>query len=50
MIPKETTDAYKNAFDPEIVVIKGLSHSLDDASEKQIIDYHQVLFNWLKDV
>ena len=46
-IPRETTDAYANAFSPEIVLIKGITHSLDNATEKQITDYNQKIFEWL---
>ena len=47
-IPKQTTDAYANAFKPEVYLAKGMSHSLDDASEQQIEVYNQKLFDWLK--
>ncbi len=49
MIPKETTDAYAHAFDPKLVTIEGLSHSLDDATDEQISEYYKVLYDWLKD-
>ena len=46
-IPKETTDAYANAFNPDTIVIKDATHSLDNFSQKQIQDYNQQIFDWL---
>lgn len=47
-IPKQTTDAYVNAFHPEIYLAKGLPHSLDQAGQPQIDDYNQYVLDWLK--
>src|SRR3990167_3116853 len=46
-IPKETTDAFANAFKPDVILVKGITHSLDDATPKQIDDYDQNIFDWL---
>lgn len=46
-IPKEMTDAYVHAFNPEIVV-HDVTHSLDDATEEEIDDYEETVLNWLK--
>lgn len=46
-IPRETTDAYANAFKPEVILVKGVSHSLDNVTEQQVADYNQRIFNWL---
>lgn len=46
-IPKETTDAYENAFKPETLLVKGVSHSLDNVTEQQVADYNQKIFDWL---
>lgn len=46
-IPKETTDAYANAFKPETILVKGVTQSLDNVSEQQVADYNQKIFNWL---
>jgi pimeloyl-ACP methyl ester carboxylesterase len=46
-IPKETTDAYANAFHPGLIV-EDVTHSLDNATEQQIADYNQKIFNWIK--
>jgi uncharacterized protein len=46
-IPKETTDAYANAFKPKVIVVEGASHSLDTFDPQQINDYNQKIFGWL---
>ncbi len=46
-IPRETTDAYANAFKPEVVLVKGVTHSLDNVTEQQAADYNQTIFDWL---
>lgn len=46
-IPKETTDAYANAFKPEVILVKGVTHSLDNVTEQQVADYNQRVFDWL---
>lgn len=47
LVPKETTDAYANAFKPEVIVAKGVTHSLDNASPEEIDEYNQKIFDWL---
>lgn len=47
-IPKETTDAYANAFHPDLIV-EDVTHSLDQATERQIAEYNQKIIDWLKD-
>lgn len=47
-IIKEMTDAYARAFKPEILVAKGVPHSLDNATAQQIANYNQSIFAWLK--
>ncbi len=46
-IPRETTDAYANAFKPEVIPVKGVTHSLDNATEEKVADYNQKIFEWL---
>ncbi len=46
-IPKETTDAYANAFKPETILVEGVTHSLDNVTEQQVADYNQKIFDWL---
>jgi esterase/lipase len=45
-IPKETTDAYANAFKQEVVLVKGITHSLDNVTTQQVDEYNQTIFNW----
>lgn len=45
-IPKETTDAYANAFSPEVILVKGVTHSLDNVTEQQVDEYNQQIFDW----
>lgn len=45
-IPKETTDAYANAFQPEVIV-EDVTHSLDQATKQQIDNYNQKILDWL---
>lgn len=47
-IPKETTDAYANAFKSEVILVKGVTHSLDNVTEQQVNAYNQRIFDWLK--
>lgn len=47
-IPKETTDAYANAFKPEVILVQGVTHSLDNVTQQQVDDYNQRIFDWLK--
>lgn len=46
-IPKETTDAYANAFHPEVIVVEGVTHSLDNVTQQQVADYNQRIIDWL---
>lgn len=46
-IPRETTDAYANAFHPEVIFVEGVTHSLDNATPGQIEDYNQQIADWL---
>lgn len=46
-IPKETTDAYAKALKPTVTLAESLTHSLDDATEQQINEYNQQIFDWL---
>lgn len=46
-IPTETTDAYANAFDADVIVEKDITHSLDDATPAQIKTYFQDIEGWL---
>jgi uncharacterized protein len=46
LIPKETTDAYERAFEPEVILVKGVTHSLDNATQQQVDDYNQQIFDW----
>jgi pimeloyl-ACP methyl ester carboxylesterase len=46
-IPKETTDAYANAFEPEVFLVEGVTHSLDNVTPQQVDDYNQKIFDWL---
>lgn len=45
-VPKETTDAYANAFNPEIFIVD-VTHSFDDATQEQIDNYNQHVYDWL---
>lgn len=47
-IPKETTDAYANAFKPEVILVEGVTHSLDNVTPQQVDDYNQKIFDCLK--
>jgi uncharacterized protein len=47
-IPKETTDAYANAFKPEVICVEGVTHSLDNVTQEQVDNYNQQIYDWLK--
>jgi pimeloyl-ACP methyl ester carboxylesterase len=47
LVPKETTDAYADAFKPTVIV-EPVGHSLDQVTEKQVSDYNQAIVDWLK--
>lgn len=47
LIPKETTDAYANALDSEVILVKGVTHSLDNVTEQQVDEYNQKIIDWL---
>ena len=46
-IPKETSDAYRDAFGAKEVVEVGITHSLDDATQEQIDKYFEDIYLWL---
>lgn len=46
-IPRQTTDAYANAFKPEVILVEGITHSLDNVTQHQIDSYNQKVFDWL---
>ena len=48
-IPKETTDAYANAFKPETIEFD-ITHSLDQATDKQVKEYNQKVKDWLRKI
>lgn len=48
-IPKETTDAYANAFKPKVILVKGVTHSLDNVTQQQVDDYNKKVFDWLSE-
>lgn len=45
-VPKETTDAYANAFKPEILRAN-VTHSLDDSSQEEINAYNDSIQEWI---
>lgn len=45
-IPKESTDAYANAFNCEVVV-EDVPHSLGQATKEEAAHYNQTVFNWI---
>ncbi len=47
VIPRETTDAYAKAFNADVIVEPGLTHSLNDATPDQITKYFDDIFNWI---
>jgi uncharacterized protein len=47
-IPQATSTAYTAAFKPEVMLMKGISHSLDDATPAQVDEYNQRICDWLR--
>jgi len=47
-IPRETTDAYKNALHPDLWIAQGATHSLDNATKEQVDEYNQRIYDWIK--
>lgn len=47
-IPIQTTNAYATAFNPNVILEKDISHSLDDATNEQVEKYFNDIYNWLK--
>ena len=46
-IPKETTDAYANAFHPKLYVAEGFPHSLDTVEDVKVEAYNQKMSDWI---
>ena len=46
-VPSETTEAYANAFKPDILH-PNVTHSLDDSTPEEIDAYNQSIHDWLK--
>lgn len=46
-IPMETTDAYAKSFKAEVILEHGFTHSLDDATPEQVIEYFEDIYGWL---
>lgn len=49
VVPKETTDAYINAFNAESIVAEGFTHVIDPniIDKRQLQDYQERISNWL---
>jgi alpha/beta superfamily hydrolase len=48
VVPKSTTDAYESAFNPDVIVEKGIGHSLDEsATPEQVTRYFNDIYSWL---
>lgn len=47
-VPKETTDAYIEAFKSEVYIAKGFPHSMHDMPIRQVEDYQRAICDWLK--
>lgn len=48
LIPKETTAAYASAFNAEVILVNDITHSLDSATQEQIDNYNQIIYEWLQ--
>lgn len=48
LIPKETTDAYASAFNAEVILVNDITHSLDTATQEQIDNYNETIYEWLQ--
>jgi hypothetical protein len=49
-IPRQTSDAYIEAFNADSFIAKGFSHAVSqsDISAEQLNDYHEQISSWLK--
>jgi predicted alpha/beta-fold hydrolase len=47
LVPKETTDAYINAFKPDIYEAKGFPHNLGKVPREKIVEYQNRIIDWL---
>ncbi len=47
-VPKETTDAYINAFNAETYVAKGFPHSIFNQTREELDAYQNTISEWLK--
>ena len=48
-VPKETTDAFINAFKADVYVAKGLPHSIYNQPKESIAVYQTAISEWVKD-
>lgn len=46
IIPTQVTDAYADALNPEVEIISGLPHSLDDATPEQMDSYLDSMYSF----
>jgi predicted alpha/beta-fold hydrolase len=46
-VPKETTDAYISAFNAEKYLAKGFSHSIEDQPNEKLVEYENIISDWL---
>jgi hypothetical protein len=47
LIPHQTTDAYAKAFNADVILEKGITHSLDTATVEQVKLYFDDIYGWL---
>lgn len=50
-VPRETTDAYINAFSADTIIAQGFSHTIDAAVQdpETLLDYQKKIASWLND-
>lgn len=46
-VPEETTDAYINAFKPDVYIAVGFPHSIRDVPDNQIVNYQNAISDWI---
>ena len=46
-VPKETTDAYVNAFNADVYVAKGFPHSIYNQTREELAEYQSAISKWL---
>lgn len=46
-VPKETTDAYINAFNADVYVAKGFPHSIYNQTREELTEYQNKISEWL---